>query len=119
MKTTLYDKYGGFSGISPIVSNFYDKILKEDSLAGYFNNVDMERLIDHQTRFLCVALGGPAEYKGKQLKTAHTHLNITDGAFAKVAGILKEALEEAGVEPGDVTAILGIVASTKGDIVKT
>ncbi len=117
MSQSLYDKYGGLSGISTVVHNFYDKISESDSLSPYFNGVDMARLISHQTNFLCKVLGGPDNYKGATLAVAHKRLHITEMAFQEVATLLKESLEEAGVEPSDVSAILQVVASTKGDVV--
>ena len=114
---TLYDKYGGFPAVSTIVHNFYDKILASQSLEKFFAGVDMDRLIDHQVKFLCMVLGGPNNYSGRQLGAAHANLKIDKGAFGEVAQHLKASLEEAGVEPQDVGTILGVVASTASQII--
>jgi len=119
MAQSLYDKYGGFPAISSIVTDFYDRLLKSNSLSPYFQSVDMERLMDHQTKFLCMVLGGPNNYTGRALDAAHSRLNITPQAFGEVAGHLKAALEKAGVHGDDVSAILGVVAGTQNQIVKT
>jgi hemoglobin len=118
MAQTLYDKYGGFPAISGIVTDFYDRLLKSKSLESYFAHVDMERLMDHQTKFLCMVLGGPNNYTGRALDAAHQRLNITPEAFGEVAGHLKVALEKAGVHSDDVSTILGVVAGTQGQVVK-
>ena len=52
MNTTLYDKYGGFETFSTVVRNFYQKILDSEELAPYFDNVNMEKLMSHQTNFI-------------------------------------------------------------------
>ena len=114
---TLFHKYGGFSTVGAIVLAFYEKILDEEALVPYFEGIDMERLIRHQTDFLCMILGGPANYSGRDLRTAHFRLNITVPDFLLVADLLEETLEEGGVEDDDIEAILKIVASTKDDIV--
>jgi hemoglobin len=116
---SLYEKYGGIEGIRPVVSSFYGKILSDESLAPYFAHLDMDRMMDHQTRFLSVVLGGPNLYQGRPLQAAHKRLNVTEDAFASVATHLKAALEEAGVEPQDVATILGVVAGAKGDVVSS
>ncbi len=118
MAQSLYDKYGGFPAISSIVSDFYDRLLNSSSLKNYFDNVDMERLMDHQTKFLCMVLGGPNNYTGKALGAAHSRLNITPAAFGEVAGHLKDSLVKAGVQDADVQTIIGVVAGTQKDIVK-
>jgi hemoglobin len=43
----MFERYGGFSRISRIVSTFYDLVLDSPMLGPYFANTDMRRLIDH------------------------------------------------------------------------
>ena len=114
---TLYDKYGGFSTIHQIVRNFYQDILAEDSLKGYFKNVSMDFLINHQTDFLSQLLGGPIQYRGRTLREAHQQLHITRHDFNLVGRLLQENLEDAGVDADDVATIMEIVVSTLPDIV--
>jgi hemoglobin len=40
---------GGFAKVRLLVSEFYDRVLDSDTLAPYFDGIDMRRLIDHQT----------------------------------------------------------------------
>jgi len=117
MAQSLYDKYGGFPVISSIVSDFYDRLLASPSLKSYFENVNMENLMDHQTKFLCMVLGGPNNYTGRALGAAHSKLSITPSAFGEVAGHLKDTLVKAGVESTDIDTIIGVVAGTQKDIV--
>jgi len=114
---SLFHKYGGFATVGSVVLSFYEKILDTEELVPYFEGIDMERLIRHQTDFLCMILGGPAHYSGRDLRTAHHRLNIITRDFLTVADLLEEALEEAGVEDEDVETILEVVAGTKDDIV--
>jgi hemoglobin len=115
---SLYDKYGGFVAISQIVHAFYDKVLASPTLDRYFADVDMTRMIDHQTKFLCKVLGGPDNYNGRALEAAHRRLDVTPAAFDEVATLLAESLGEAGVEQADVATILGVVGSVRGHVVK-
>lgn len=117
MSETLFEKYGGFSTVGDIVHEFYEKIMDTESLEHYFWDVDMTRLMSHQTDFIAMAMGGPAAYSGRSLKEAHRHLKITEKDFFCVAGLLEEALEEAGMEDDDIRAVIEIVASTRDDIV--
>lgn len=77
----------------------------------------MERIIDHQTKFIAHVLGGPAEYTGRELGAAHQSLRITGPAFDEVAEILQETIEDAGMEAEDVTKVMAIVAGARGSIV--
>jgi hemoglobin len=114
---SLFHKYGGFSTVGSIVLSFYEKVLDTDELRHYFDGIDMERLVRHQTDFMCMVLGGPSNYSGRDLRISHERLRITEEDFFTVADLLEETFEEAGVEDEDIEAILTIVKSTKGDIV--
>ena len=114
---SLFEKYGGFATISKIGRAFYKDVMASPTLKPYFKNVDMQALMDHQTKFLSHAMGGPAEYTGRSLAAAHRHLDVTHAAFAEVAEILQDNLEDAGMDPADIEAVMGIVGSTLPDIV--
>ena len=58
MSKSLYDQLGGFSVVRKLVSDFYDRVLKEEDLAPFFKDTDMADLIDHQTKFWTTLLGG-------------------------------------------------------------
>ena len=113
----LYEKYGGFETVSKLVEAFYEDVLDSDLLKDYFKGTPMTKLIGHQTDFLCKVLGGPDNYDGRSLVAAHKGLNITPEAFAEVARILQETLEDGGVEDEDVATILGVVGGTAHDII--
>ena len=119
MSETLYDKYGGFETFSAVVSTFYQKILDSEELAPYFDNINMERLMSHQTNFISTALGGPDKYTGLDLKKAHAPYKITIPHFQEVAELLEESLDEAGVEQEDITSIITLVTSLMDQIVSS
>jgi hemoglobin len=114
---TIYDKYGGFPTIAVVVQKFYRRVLASPNLAPYFANVNLERLMDHQTKFLCKVLGGPDNFDGRSLKAAHAHLNVTTAAFNEVAGHLVDTLREVGMAEDDITKVVAVVSSTMSDIV--
>ncbi|WP_186646309.1 group I truncated hemoglobin [Fluviispira vulneris] len=117
MDKTIYDKYGGYKTLHVVVSLFYKKIMESENLIHYFENVDLARLIDHQTKFLTTTLGGPVMYDTKLLKAAHAKLKIPLKDFMEVASLLKETLIESKLEEQDIDKIIEVVASYKNDIV--
>lgn len=117
MPDTLFNKYGGFETFSKIASNFYKKILDSEQVEYYFRDIDIDRLISHQTHFLAKALGGPDKYSGKDLALAHSNMNISAEDFDEVVELLEEALEEAGVEDEDIVTIISVISEFKEQIV--
>ena len=94
MATTIFERTGGFSAVRKIVADFYDRLLDDAALQKYFANIDMARLIDHQTQFVSSMMGGPGEVSNDSLRKAHERLNINKADFLKLAGILRDTLED-------------------------
>lgn len=103
---TLFDKYGGFSKISKVVMDFYDRLLDSDEIGPFFDDVDMSRMVDHQTKFVASLLGGPAAYTNHQLRQMHSRLEITDQHFDDLKVVLADTLKSHKFADGDIAAVL-------------
>jgi len=114
---TIYEKYGGFSAISRVVMTFYEMALESDQIGDYFADVDMARLIDHQTKFISSLLGGPASFSDERLEAVHRALSITHEDFDEMGELLKEALEQHGVSEPDVRTTLAAIEAKRNIIV--
>lgn len=117
MVQTLFERYGGFPKVSRIVSTFYDRVVDSPELTGYFEGVDMRRLIDHQTKFIASVMGGPASFSDQHLARVHEHLGITSASFDEAVVILRESLEDHGMEETDIGTVIASVRARKPYIV--
>ncbi len=115
---TLFDKLGGKPAVEAVVKEFYKRVLNDSELKGYFSNTDMDKQMQHQVKFVSMALGGPNQYTGRSMKKAHSGLGITSPHFDMVAGHLVGALQWAGVEQGDIDSVVEVVAPLKPDVVE-
>ena len=119
MSETLFDKIGGYGAVNAAVDIFYRKILSDDSISGYFTDIDMDEQIGKQKRFLVMAFGGPNNYTGKDLRTAHAPLvarGLNEAHFTAVAGHLQATLEELGVAQALINEVMAIAGSTHDDV---
>lgn len=106
---TIYEKYGGFKTVSRVVMTFYEMALDSDQIGDHFENIDMARLIDHQTKFVSSLLGGPASFGDDRLRHVHAALNISDPDFDEMATLLADAMAEHGMEAHDISlAVQGV-----------
>ena len=117
MSTSLYDKYGGFGSVNKVVMAFYDNLLDSDEIGPYFDDVDMPKLIDHQTKFVAMLLGGPVSYSESQLEKAHHTLGITDAHFDEMKQILYDTLTANGFEQPDADTVIEEIDARKPYIV--
>jgi len=114
---TLFEKYGGFSTVSRVVSAFYDQVMDMPDLARYFENTDMRRLVDHQTKFIASVMGGPASYSNEQLERVHANMDITEKDYLAVVDVLRETLEDFDVDESDIGTICNELIKRKHFIV--
>jgi hemoglobin len=117
MAVTVYEKYGGFSTISKIVMDLYDRLLDDDEVGPFFDAVEMSRIIDHQTKFVSSLIGGPASYTDEQIRKLHAHLTIDDRHFETLKRLLAATLADHGVAPEDVTHVVGEFDKRRGLVV--
>lgn len=118
MEKTLFDKYGGFSVVSRIVLALYDKLLDDDDIGPFFDDVDLPKIVDHQTKFVSALMGGPASFTDDHLARAHSQLVVSDQHFDQLKALVAETLADFNVEPADVTLILGEFEARRALIVK-
>ena len=83
---TLYEKLGGINAVNAAVDIFYKKVLADQTISHFFENVNMKSQIGKQKAFLAYAFGAPLNYSGKKMRDAHAHMNLTEDHFNAVAG---------------------------------
>ncbi|UCG24630.1 MAG: group 1 truncated hemoglobin [Chloroflexota bacterium] len=105
MKSTIFERYGGFASVSRVVMSFYERMIDSPETSHYFANIDMKRLIDHQTKFIAAMMGGPASYTNEHLERVHAHLGITEDAFMESLVLMRETLEDYNFADEDIRAV--------------
>lgn len=113
---TLYDTLGGEEAIRKVVDYFYELVLADDTVNGFFKETDMEKQRDHQAKFIGFALGGPNQYSGQSMEKAHEGMNIQPVHYEHIVKHLHDALAHFGVKEADIQSALGKVGTLKDDI---
>jgi hemoglobin len=114
---SLYDEVGGTAGVKAAVAVFYNRVTADDSLAPWFEGVDLSRLKAHQRAFLSAALGGPELFAGRDLEHAHAGLDITPEAFESVVQHLATALHDLGASDEAVARVRERVEALRDRVV--
>ncbi|OVE83443.1 group I truncated hemoglobin [Natronolimnobius baerhuensis] len=117
MSDTLYERLGGEDAIAAVVDSFYDRVLADEQVAYYFEDTDMQKQRAHQTQFISSVTGGPVDYTGDEMESAHAGMGITPSEFGAIATHLEETLAEYDVPEEDREAVLEEIASYRGAIV--
>jgi hemoglobin len=121
---TLWDRLGGEENVKKVVDDFVAAAAKDpkvDFFRGGKYKLDdagvakLKRLLVEQ---ISSVSGGPYKYTGRTMKEVHKGMGITDAQFDATASHLQAALERNGAKPDDVKAVMGVVGSTRKDIVE-
>ena len=117
--TTLYEQLGGAPAVDAAVDVFYRKVLSDDRVSHFFDDVEMDRQIAKQKSFLTMVFGGPVAYTGKDMLAAHTHL-VARGLNAShvdaVSELLGESLREVGAPESLIAQVASIAESARADV---
>ena len=76
-KPSLFERLGGEANVRKIVNDVLDKNSGNPLIAHHFSNIDMKNLKQKAFEFFSKGTGGPHQYTGRDMKTAHANMNIS------------------------------------------
>ena len=115
---SLYDRLGGQDAIKAVVKDFVEEnVAKDTRINARFANTDIPHLEQMLLEQICQASGGPCKYTGKDMKTAHAGMKITDDEFNALVEALKKSLDKFKVGAQEQSDLIGALAPMKPDIV--
>ena len=113
----LYDRLGGKDAITAVVDDFVGNVGGDSRINQRFANTDIPHLKQMLVEQICQATGGPCTYTGKDMKTAHKGMNLTDADFSALVEDLKKSLDKFKVPDKEQSELLSALGGMKGDIV--
>lgn len=116
---TLYERVGGEAAVNAAVDVFYRKVLTDYRINRFFDNKDMDAQIAKQRAFFTMAFGGPNNYTGKDMRTAHAKLvkmGLNDSHFDAVMEHLGATLVELNVPADLIGEAAAIAESVRADV---
>jgi len=115
---SLYDRLGGKPAISAVMDQFVANVAGDNRINGRFATTDIPRLKGNLVDQVCMATGGPCEYKGRDMKTTHAGMKISNADFGALVEDLIEALDTFKVPDREKRELLGLLDPMKKDIVE-
>jgi hemoglobin len=117
-RAALFDRLGGNPAISAVVDETLRRAGQDDRIKLRFVNANMARLRAELIEQICALSGGPCQYQGIDMKTAHRGMGITGPEFDALVGDLKQALDLFKVPAKEQSDLVALLAPTKSDIVE-
>lgn len=117
---SLYRRLGGRDAIRLVVDDFVANVVADGRIRGRFAGLQpaaVERLKTHLADQICEAAGGPCSYLGRDMKTAHRGLNISEAEWTATVEALVKALDKHRVGEREKGELLALLGPMKADIV--
>lgn len=114
---SLYERLGGRPAVAAAVENFVDRTGRDPRLNARFSNTDIPHLKAVMVDHIGEATGGPFKYTGKDMRTSHAGMKITDAEFGFFMENLKATLDELKIGAQEQKEVLAFFNSLKADVV--
>ncbi|MBI1847489.1 MAG: group 1 truncated hemoglobin [Candidatus Rokubacteria bacterium] len=110
----------GRDAISIVVDQFVANMVADSRVNARFKGMPgaaVEKLKSNLSDQICQAAGGPCSYYGRDMKTTHKGLNITEAEWNATVENLVKAMDKSRVGDREQKDLLAAVGPMKGDIV--
>lgn len=118
---SLYERVGGYNALAAVVDDFIGRLVGDKRFEKFFagHSTDSKKQIrQHILDQFCAATGGPCIYLGRDMKTTHAGLGITEADWDAAAKHLVGSLDKFKVPDKEKGELLAFVTSLKKDIVE-
>lgn len=116
-KPSLYERLGGQEAIVAVVDDFIANVAADERINGFFANTDIAALKANLVDQVCAGTGGPCTYTGKDMKTAHAGMGITEEQFNAMGEDMLATLAKFEVPEQETNELMSLLGSMQGDIV--
>lgn len=119
---TLYERLGGYDAITAVADNLLPRLQADPRLRRFWEHRGSDGIAREKqllVDFLCTSAGGPLYYTGRDMKTSHQGMRISEADWSALIGHLDATLEAFDVPKTERDQVVAFVQSTKPDIVES
>ena len=118
---SLYKRLGGYDALAAVTDDFLGRLVGDPQFARFFGGHSTDSLKKIRQLIvdqLCNATGGPCVYIGRDMKTTHAGLGITEKDWEVNVKHLVATLDKFNVPAREKDEVLAAIGSLKKDIVE-
>ena len=119
---SLYERLGGYDALAAATDELLRRVTSDPDIGIYWRGHstdsmkrDRQLIVD----FLCEATGGPVIYRGRDMKTSHEGLRISEREWEIFVAHVVATLDHFAVPEQEKQEFLACAGSLKGDIVES
>jgi hemoglobin len=119
--TSLYQRMGGYDVIAAVIDDLFAILHDDPGFARFFGGRSADSAIRSRQLLvdqMCGLSGGPCNYIGRDMKTSHQGLGITDAEWEENMKASDAALAQNGVGEPERAEFLALFERYRDDIVE-
>jgi hemoglobin len=113
---TLYERLGNTEGIEKVVRKAVELHMENPLLTAYVKHLDRDWLIGSVTAFFVAGTGGPNNYTGADMHTAHAHMDLTNAEFDSAVSDVGIAMQANNIDEASMLEVNAILNSFRAAI---
>jgi hemoglobin len=113
----LFQRLGGYEKVHQLTTEVVRLHNENPALTRIMKGVDSERLATSVADFVSTGTGGEARYTGRDMTSAHAHLELTDADFLAAGGDIVKAMQTLGYGQEEIDEFVCILVSMKDLVV--
>jgi hemoglobin len=117
---TLYKRLGGYDALAAVTDDFIGRMAADPALSRFFvghSDDSKKRIRQLVVDQLCGATGGPCYYIGRDMRSVHAGLAISEADWQKSVDLLVASLDTFKVPQREKDEVLAAIGGLKKDIV--
>jgi hemoglobin len=115
----LYQAFGEQAGIRSLMDDFVLRLRADARIGEQFKETNLDNLAKQLSDQLCQLSGGPCVYKGADMKTAHSEMDVTRAHFNALVEVLQQTMAARGIPFQRQNQMLALLAPMYRDMVTT
>ena len=114
----LFVRLGGEEKILAFTREIVRLHRQNPEIGHYFAKSDPEVAAKHAAEFITTGTGGPAVYKGPDLRTTHARMGITNRDFVVAGKDIVQAMTNLGYGPNEIDEMVCTLVSLRDQVVR-
>ncbi|MFO1245692.1 MAG: group 1 truncated hemoglobin [Ramlibacter sp.] len=113
----LYKTFGEKPGLVKLMDDFMVRLLADPRTGPHFKPANQQRVKEQLVDQFCQVMGGPCVYKGADMKSSHSNLDIKKSDFNALVEVLQQTMDAQGIPFREQNKLLALLAPMHRDTI--